>query len=56
MRLQHQVKKGQMCAKIDPRPYQTVVDQDKANLSVARRNSRRIRPTSNTPSSITTAI
>ena len=27
-----QVKKGQLCAKIDPRPYQTVVDQDKANL------------------------
>ncbi|MGZ5813435.1 MAG: efflux RND transporter periplasmic adaptor subunit, partial [Xanthobacteraceae bacterium] len=26
-----QVKKGQVCAKIDPRPYQTVVDQNKAN-------------------------
>ena len=31
-----QVKKGQVCAKIDPRPYQTVVDQDKANLAVAK--------------------
>jgi HlyD family secretion protein len=31
-----QVKKGQICAKIDPRPYQVVVDQDKANLGVAR--------------------
>ena len=31
-----QVRKGQVCAKIDPRPYQVVVDQDKANLSVAR--------------------
>ena len=31
-----QVKKGQVCAKIDPRPYQTVVDQDKANLDVAK--------------------
>lgn len=31
-----QVKKGQICAKIDPRPYQAVVDQDKANLAVAR--------------------
>jgi HlyD family secretion protein len=31
-----QVKKGQVCAKIDPRPYQTVVDQNKANLAVAR--------------------
>jgi len=31
-----EVKKGQVCAKIDPRPYQTVVDQDEANLSVAR--------------------
>jgi HlyD family secretion protein len=31
-----QVKKGQLCAKIDPRPYQTIVDQDKANLATAR--------------------
>jgi HlyD family secretion protein len=31
-----EVKKGQVCAKIDPRPYQTVVDQDEANLSVAK--------------------
>jgi len=31
-----QVKMGQICAKIDPRPYQTIVDQDKANLAVAR--------------------
>ena len=30
------VRKGQRCAKIDPRPYQTVVDQDRANLSTAR--------------------
>ena len=30
------VAKGQLCAKIDPRPYQTVVDQDKANLDAAR--------------------
>lgn len=29
------VHKGQVCAKIDPRPYQTVVDQSKANLAVA---------------------
>ena len=29
------VKKGQLCAKIDPRPYQTVVDQDRANLLAA---------------------
>jgi HlyD family secretion protein len=27
---------GQVCAKIDPRPYQTAVDQAKANLAVAR--------------------
>src|SRR5271169_3234579 len=27
-----QVKQGQICAKIDPRPYQSVVDQDSANL------------------------
>ncbi len=31
-----QVKKGQLCAKIDPRPYQVIVNQDKANLAVAR--------------------
>jgi len=31
-----QVKKGQVCAKIDPRPYQTLVDQNKANLAVAK--------------------
>jgi HlyD family secretion protein len=31
-----QVKRGQSCAKIDPRPYQTVVDQGRANLAVAR--------------------
>ena len=31
-----QVKEGQICAKIDPRPYQTVVDQNKANLAEAK--------------------
>jgi HlyD family secretion protein len=31
-----EVKEGQICAKIDPRPYQSVVDQNKANLAVAR--------------------
>jgi HlyD family secretion protein len=30
------VRKGQLCAKIDPRPYQTVVDQDRANLATAK--------------------
>jgi HlyD family secretion protein len=30
------VSKGQVCAKIDPRPYQVVVDQDKANVGVGR--------------------
>ncbi len=30
------VKKGQVCAKIDPRPYQTLVDQNRANLAIAR--------------------
>ncbi len=29
------VKKGQVCAKLDPRPYQSVVNQDQANLDVA---------------------
>jgi HlyD family secretion protein len=31
-----EVLRGQICAKIDPRPYQTVVDQNKANLAVAK--------------------
>ena len=31
-----QVKKGQVCAQIDPRPYQSVVDQNKANLAMAK--------------------
>jgi HlyD family secretion protein len=30
------VRKGQVCAKIDPRPYQVVVDQDRATLGVGR--------------------
>jgi HlyD family secretion protein len=30
------VKRGQSCAKIDPRPFQTTVDQAKANLGVAK--------------------
>ncbi|MGO8711377.1 MAG: efflux RND transporter periplasmic adaptor subunit [Rhizomicrobium sp.] len=30
------VHKGQLCAKIDPKPYQVVVDQDQADLAVAR--------------------
>jgi HlyD family secretion protein len=31
-----EVKKGQICAKIDPRPYQSVVDENSANLAVAK--------------------
>ena len=31
-----QVAKGQLCAKIDPRPYQTMVDQTRANLDVSK--------------------
>ena len=30
------VLKGQLCAKIDPKPYQVVVDQDQAELDVAK--------------------
>jgi cytochrome o ubiquinol oxidase subunit IV len=30
-----QVKAGQLCAKIDPRPYQIVVDQNKSGLAAA---------------------
>ncbi len=31
-----EVKQGQVCAKIDPRPYQTIVDQNNANLAQAK--------------------
>jgi HlyD family secretion protein len=31
-----EVKTGQVCAKIDPRPYQTAVDQAKASLAVGK--------------------
>ena len=31
-----QVHKGQLCAKIDPKPYQVIVDQDHADLDVAQ--------------------
>jgi HlyD family secretion protein len=31
-----EVKKGQLCAKIDPRLYEPVVEQDAANLAVAK--------------------
>jgi HlyD family secretion protein len=31
-----EVKKDQICAKIDPRPYQSVVDQNQANLDIAK--------------------
>ena len=30
------VHKGQLCAKIDPKPYQVTVDQDQADLEVAK--------------------
>jgi HlyD family secretion protein len=30
------VKKGQVCARIDPRPYQSAVDENKANLAIAK--------------------
>jgi HlyD family secretion protein len=35
------VKKGQLCAKIDPRPYQSTVDQEQANLETAQAQLRR---------------
>lgn len=31
-----QVKRGQTCARIDPRPYQSIVDQGKASLAIAK--------------------
>ena len=30
------VKKGQLCAKIGPRPYQTIVEQDRASVATAK--------------------
>ena len=35
MRLQHRGQKGQICAKIDPRPYQVTVEQASASLANA---------------------
>jgi len=35
------VKAGQLCAKIDPRPYQVVVDQAVANLASGRAQTRK---------------
>ena len=35
MRHQHEVKAGQLCAKIDPRPYQVIIDQNKSDLAEA---------------------
>jgi HlyD family secretion protein len=35
------VKAGQVCATIDPRPYQAIVNQDVANLSVANAQLRK---------------
>ena len=37
------VKAGQLCAKIDPRPYQVVVDQDAASLASAEAQLRKDR-------------
>lgn len=31
-----EVKRGQTCARIDPRPYQSIVDQGKASLAIAK--------------------
>jgi HlyD family secretion protein len=31
-----EVKEGQVCAKIDPRPYQSIVEQNRANLAQAK--------------------
>ena len=39
------VHKGQLCAKIDPKPYQIIVDQDKADLDVAK--AQRVKDQSN---------
>src|ERR1035438_7712363 len=35
------VHKGQLCAKIDPKPYQVIVDQDQADLDVAKAQDRK---------------
>lgn len=36
-----QVKAGQVCAKLDPRPYQVVVDKETANLASSRAQLRK---------------
>ena len=45
------VLKGQLCAKIDPKPYQVIVDQDQADLDVAKAQLVKDRPISSTPRS-----
>jgi HlyD family secretion protein len=40
-----EVTVGQVCAKIDPRPYQTVVDQNRANLAQAKAQLEKDRAT-----------
>jgi len=44
---------GQLCAQIDPRPFQMVADQAAANLAVAR--TRRAWPTLKQPTSVTSS-
>ena len=56
LRLQHPGPKGQLCAKIDPRPYQVVVDQTRANVGVARAQLSRTRRISSTRRRPTTGI
>ena len=51
-----QVKQGQLCAKIDPRPYQTLVDQDKRQPRRGQgATGKRTRPVSPTPRSTMSA-
>ena len=50
------VKKGEVCATIDPRPYQSVVDQTEGQFGGGRRpSSKRTRPISATRKQTTTA-
>ena len=52
LRLQHASEADQVCAKIDPRPYQSVVDQNKANLDRQKRSWKRTRPISPIPAQL----
>lgn len=50
------VRKDQVCARIDPRPFQSLVDQSKVNLDIAKAQLDKVKASSPTRSSTTSGI